>query len=27
MFGPTADAGHMVMRVVFSATGKVPRRV
>jgi predicted CoA-binding protein len=27
MFGPTADAGHKVMRVVFSATGKVPRRV
>ena len=27
MFEPTADAGHKVMRVVFSATGKVPRRV
>ena len=27
MFEPTADAGHKVMRVVFSATGKVPRKV
>jgi hypothetical protein len=27
MFGPTADTGHKVMRFVFTATGKVPRRV
>jgi len=27
MFGPTADAGHKVMRFVFTLTGKVPRRV
>jgi uncharacterized protein len=27
MFGPTADAGHKVMRVVCTATGKVPRKV
>ncbi len=27
MFEPTADVGHKVMRVVFSATGKVPRKV
>ncbi len=27
MFAPTADAGHRVMRAVFTATGKVPRKV
>jgi predicted CoA-binding protein len=27
MFGPTADPGHKAMRVVFSLTGNVPRRV
>jgi uncharacterized protein len=27
MFGPTADRGHKVMRVVFSLTGNVPREV
>ncbi len=27
MFGPTADPGHKAMRVVFSMTGNVPRRV
>jgi uncharacterized protein len=27
MFEPTADAGHKVMRFVFTLTGKVPRRV
>ena len=27
MFGPTADFGHKVMRVLFSATGAVPRQV
>jgi predicted CoA-binding protein len=27
MFDPTADFGHKVARVVFSATGAVPRRV
>ena len=27
MFGETADRGHKVMRVVFSMTGNVPRRV
>jgi predicted CoA-binding protein len=27
MFDPTADAGHKAMRVVFSVTGRVPRRV
>lgn len=27
MFDPTADFGHKVMRAVFTATGKVPRRV
>jgi predicted CoA-binding protein len=27
MFGPTADAGHKVMRAIFMMTGKVPRRV
>ena len=27
MFDPTADSGHKVMRVMFTVTGKVPRRV
>jgi predicted CoA-binding protein len=27
MFGPTADAGHKVMRAVFTMSGKVPRTV
>jgi hypothetical protein len=27
MFNPTADFGHKAMRVVFTQTGKVPRRV
>lgn len=27
MFGPTADAGHKVMRFIFSATGNVPKKV
>jgi uncharacterized protein len=27
MFGPTADGGHRAMRVLFTLTGKVPRRV
>jgi predicted CoA-binding protein len=27
MFEPTADAGHKAMRMVFTLTGKVPRRV
>ena len=27
MFGPTADPGHKAMRLVFTAAGKVPRRV
>jgi uncharacterized protein len=27
MFGPTADLGHRIMRVVFTLTGNVPRRV
>ena len=27
MFGPTADTGHKVMRVVFSLAGNVPRKV
>jgi len=27
MFDPTADPGHKVMRVMFTVTGKVPRRV
>ena len=27
MFGPTADAGHRLMRMVFTLTGNVPRRV
>ncbi len=27
MFDPTADAGHKVMRAVFTLTGKVPRQV
>ncbi len=27
MFGPTADAGHKVMRIVCTLTGKVPWRV
>ena len=27
MFGPTADAGHKVMRVVLSLGGNVPRQV
>lgn len=27
MFGPTADVGHKAMRVVFTLTGNVPRRV
>jgi uncharacterized protein len=26
MFGPTADAGHKVMRFVFTMTGNVPRK-
>jgi uncharacterized protein len=27
MFGPTADAGHKAMRVIFTLTGNVPKRV
>src|SRR5512132_4396431 len=27
MFGPTADAGHKAMRLVFTLTGRVPRQV
>lgn len=27
MFGPTADAGHRAMRLVFTLTGNVPREV
>jgi uncharacterized protein len=27
MFGPTADAGHKAMRLVFTLTGSVPRNV
>lgn len=27
MFGPTADTGHKIMRLVGTATGKVPRKV
>lgn len=27
MFNPTADFGHKVMRTIFTATGKVPRKV
>jgi uncharacterized protein len=27
MFGPTADTGHKVMRFVFTATRRVPRKV
>jgi uncharacterized protein len=27
MFNPTADPGHKAMRVVFTLTGKVPKRV
>ncbi len=27
MFGPTADPGHKAMRVIFSMTGNVPRKV
>jgi len=27
MFGPTADPGHRMMRMVFTLTGNVPRRV
>jgi len=27
MFGPTADRGHAAMRVLFTLTGAVPRRV
>lgn len=27
MFGPTADAGHKVMRLMCTMTGKVPKRV
>jgi uncharacterized protein len=27
MFNPTADFGHKAMRVLFTQTGKVPRRV
>ena len=27
MFGPTADRGHKVMRVLMTLTGNVPRRV
>jgi uncharacterized protein len=27
MFGPTSDFGHKVMRVLFTRTGKVPKKV
>ena len=27
MFGPTADASHKAMRVIFTLTGNVPKRV
>ena len=27
MFGPTADAGHKVMRALFTLTGNVPKEV
>jgi predicted CoA-binding protein len=27
MFGPTADVGHKVMRLFFTATGNVPKKV
>jgi predicted CoA-binding protein len=27
MFGPTSDPGHKVMRLLFSMTGNVPRRI
>jgi uncharacterized protein len=27
MFNPTADVAHKIMRLMFTATGKVPRRV
>jgi len=27
MFGPTADPGHKVMRLVLTMSGNVPRRV
>ena len=27
MFGPTADPGHKAMRVIFTLTGNVPRKV
>jgi hypothetical protein len=27
MFDPTADPGHKAMRLVFTLTGKVPRKV
>jgi predicted CoA-binding protein len=27
MFAPTADAGHKAMRVIFTLTGNVPKRV
>jgi predicted CoA-binding protein len=27
MFGPTADAGHKAMRLVFTLTGHVPKRI
>jgi predicted CoA-binding protein len=27
MFGPTADPGHKAMRVIFTMTGNVPRKV
>jgi predicted CoA-binding protein len=27
MFGPTADPGHKAMRIVFTLTGNVPKRV
>ena len=27
MFGPTADPGHKLMRVLLTVTGKVPRKV
>ena len=27
MFDPTADPGHKAMRLVFTLTGAVPRRV
>jgi hypothetical protein len=27
MFDPTADTGHKVMRLLFTMTGRVPRKV